>query len=134
MHDYYSPLVPPLISPTILTGNLENQPSNLADVVSCFALLHWAYSATSSYRSLDAVIKHLSSLGKIVTIIEWIDIDDDAVRYLKHEEINGGGEGYSFELFMEGMVRWCGGVEDLGGEEGRESRRTYLCWREKRGE
>mmetsp|Transcript_26842 Transcript_26842/g.50874 ORF Transcript_26842/g.50874 Transcript_26842/m.50874 type:complete len:371 (+) Transcript_26842:81-1193(+) len=135
LHAYLNvvlPSPPPLSRPLVVRGNLQTQPFGLADVVSCFALMHWAYSATASFRNLDGLVGHMAKLSKKATLIQWIAPSDSAIQYLNHISLNGGStegpDGYNEENFVKALNKHCGGVEDLGSEDGRETRRTYLCW------
>ncbi|GEM_PF-2049250 len=55
-----------------------------ADVVFAFALVHWIYSCTSDYGSLEKVIQKLASLTNAVLIVEWIEPEDAAIKFFGH--------------------------------------------------
>ena len=59
-----------------------------ADVVSAFALLHWLWSATEEFGSLQAIVDGLASLARRAVLVQWIDPSDDHVKRFGHFTIN----------------------------------------------
>jgi tRNA A-37 threonylcarbamoyl transferase component Bud32 len=59
-----------------------------ADIVIALALVHWLYSCTSTFGSLDAVIGKLAALTNYMLVVEWIDPDDGAVQWFGHVRWN----------------------------------------------
>lgn len=55
-----------------------------ADVVFAFALIHWLFSATENYLSLDKIIGKLSALTSDVLFVEWVDPRDSAFSVGNH--------------------------------------------------
>jgi SAM-dependent methyltransferase len=55
-----------------------------ADVVIALALVHWLYSCTSVFGSLDAVVGKLASLARHLLIVEWIGPEDEALSWFGH--------------------------------------------------
>ena len=58
------------------------------DIVLALALVHWIYSCTSIYGSLDAVVGKLASLANYMAIIEWVEPGDQAVEFFHHLDWN----------------------------------------------
>lgn len=59
-----------------------------ADLVFAFALIHWIFSCTAGYGSLDKAIQKLSELTNEVLIVEWIEPDDQAIEFFHHLDFN----------------------------------------------
>lgn len=96
------------------------------DIVIAFALVHWLYSCTSLYGSLDAVIEHLSSITKEAAIIEFIDPQyDNAMSWFKHHEYNKDVqmEPYNKENFLKALNKHFKTVERVG-----ETRKHREVW------
>lgn len=55
-----------------------------ADVVCVFALIHWLYSCTGDFGSLNSLTKFLQGLTKKTLFVEWIELDDGAIKYFNH--------------------------------------------------
>ena len=55
-----------------------------SDVVVAGAIIHWVYSCTSAFGSLESIIEYLASHTKHVLIIEWVSPNDQAIREFKH--------------------------------------------------
>jgi len=83
-----------------------------ADIVLALALVHWVYSCTALFGSLDSIIKKLSQLTRYMLIIEWIDPADPAIEFFRHIEWNKDyvREPYTLEAFERALsqyfVRW----------------------------
>lgn len=87
-----------------------------ADVVLAFALVHWLYSCTAAYGSLEAVVAKLSSLTRHLLIVEWVEPDDPAVRFFRHTDWNPAvARGpYERKAFEDALDRHFPRVERLG--------------------
>ena len=98
-----------------------------ADVVLGFALVHWLYSCTATYGSLDAVIHKLAVLTRSVLLVEWVDPHDEAIRFFDHLGWNPAciRDTYSLEAFEQALRRYFGHVEILG--EVTPTRRLYAA-------
>ncbi len=48
------------------------------------ALIHWIYSCTYAFGSLDEAVSFLKKLTKQSLFIEWIDPSDSAIEFFKH--------------------------------------------------
>ena len=76
-----------------------------ADIVYALALVHWLYSCTAVYGSLDAVIGKLASLTNDVLLVEWIAPEDEALRWFghtswNHERTDGAYDVATFEAAL----------------------------------
>jgi hypothetical protein len=58
------------------------------DVVTAFALVHWLYSCTASFGSLDRIVDTLAGMTRRVLIIEWVEPSDGAIQAFKHTDFN----------------------------------------------
>ena len=86
------------------------------DLVLAFAMVHWLYSCTAGYGSLEAVINKLAQLTHRVLLIEWVDTKDPAIRSFKHTDWNPAlAKGpYTREAFEEALCRHFHKVEIAG--------------------
>lgn len=102
--------------------NLRIQNANVeywqepADVVFSLALVHWIYSCTAGYGSLDAAIGKLSSLTTYVLIVEWVDPKDPAIAFFRHIDQNPQchQHAYSFDNFHRALRRHFRRIEKIG--------------------
>lgn len=62
-----------------------NEPS---DIVLAFALVHWLYSCTALFGSLDNIIKKFRQLTRYMLIVEWISPEDEAINFFHHLDWN----------------------------------------------
>jgi len=87
-----------------------------ADLVLAFAMIHWLYSCTANYGTLDAVVGKLASLTRSVLLTEWIAPEDTAIRSFKHTEWNPQVDkgGYCLEAFEAAMRTHFRKVEVIG--------------------
>ena len=56
--------------------------------MSAFALLHWLWSATEEFGSLQVIVDGLASLARRAVLVQWIDPSDDHVKRFGHFTIN----------------------------------------------
>jgi hypothetical protein len=101
-----------------------------ADLVLAFALIHWIYSCTSDYGSLDLSIKKLASLTNQMLVIEWIEPDDEAIKFFKHTEWNQDiiSEEYSRENFENALSKYFKKWEYVG--DIKSTRKLYFAYKE----
>jgi tRNA A-37 threonylcarbamoyl transferase component Bud32/precorrin-6B methylase 2 len=87
-----------------------------ADVVLAFAMVHWLYSCTAGYGSLEAVINKLARLSRLVLLVEWVENEDAAIRSFKHTDWNPSllKGPYNREAFEEALCRHFHKVEIVG--------------------
>jgi SAM-dependent methyltransferase len=93
--------------------NLEAVNSNVndwsqpADVVIALALVHWLYSCTALYGSLEAVIQKFATLTNYLLLVEWVDPADPAIEFFHHTDWNqaNANEPYTFSLFEEALSK-----------------------------
>lgn len=71
----------------IVKANVADQ-KNPADIVLATALVHWIYSCTALFGSLDAVVERLARLTNYMLIVEWIDPEDPAIGFFHHTDWN----------------------------------------------
>lgn len=100
-----------------------------ADVVVALAMVHWLYSATTGYGSLEAVARELAARTGTLLLTEWVAPGDGAIEFLRHTTINvgEGAEAYSYAAFRSALEGQFGLVEDVGPVSG--TRRLLACWR-----
>jgi serine/threonine protein kinase len=87
-----------------------------ADVVLALAMVHWLYSCTEMFGSLDAVVERLSMLTKFMLIVEWVEPEDPAIKFFHHIEWNKEQlkEPYSAALFEKAMARYFSRYQLIG--------------------
>jgi predicted RNA methylase len=61
-----------------------------SDIVLALALVHWVYSCTALFGSLNSIIKRLAELTRYMLLIEWVDPEDPAIRFFHHTDWNRG--------------------------------------------
>jgi hypothetical protein len=98
------------------------------DVVIALALIHWIYSCTALYGSLDAVMRKLRQLTKYMLIIEWISPEDQAVNFFHHLDWNKEiiQEGYTLEAFEASLARYFARYSVIG--EASPTRTLYVAF------
>lgn len=79
-----------------------------ADFVIALAFIHWVYSCTANYGSLEKIIKKLADSSNYALIVEWIAPDDPAIQYFDHLNWNQDviEEKYTFELFQKALNKY----------------------------
>jgi hypothetical protein len=87
-----------------------------ADVVLALALVHWVYSCTADFGSLDAVIAWLASLSRHALIVEWIAPQDSAIANHHHTDFNPQShhQPYSYGAFRAALAKYFPSVTYLG--------------------
>jgi hypothetical protein len=87
-----------------------------ADMVLAFAMVHWLYSCTAAYGSLDAVVAKLAGLSRSVLLVEWVAPEDEAIRSFKHTRWNPrvAQGAYNLEAFEAAMRKHFRKVEMIG--------------------
>ncbi|MGA3180103.1 MAG: hypothetical protein ABSF38_07165 [Verrucomicrobiota bacterium] len=87
-----------------------------ADLVLAFAMVHWLYSCTANYGSLEAVVRKLAGLSRAILLVEWVAPEDPAIRFFKHTEWNPQVDkaGYNREAFEGAMRKQFRKVEVIG--------------------
>jgi predicted RNA methylase len=58
------------------------------DVVNAMAIIHWLYSCSAFFGSLENVINYFSNLTSNTLIIEWISENDEAIKHFGHINYN----------------------------------------------
>jgi glycosyltransferase involved in cell wall biosynthesis len=84
-----------------------------ADVVFALALIHWVWSCTATYGSFSAILEVLVKMARKVLVVEWIDVDDKAIRKFGHLDHNKDvhQEAYTRANFVKalkkvGVIEW----------------------------
>jgi len=90
----------------ILKSNIDslNEPH---DVVFCLDLVHWIFSCTEGFGSLDRIIEKLGQLTNYMLIIDWVSPDDEAIKFFKHLDFNKQliREEYNIDNFEKALSR-----------------------------
>ena len=99
-----------------------------ADIVCALSIIHWIYSCTDIFGSLDLIIEFLSKITKEVIIIEWIEPKDEAINYFKHINFNKKYiiDEYGKDLFIEGLKKYFTSFESIGYTR-QHTRELYIC-------
>ncbi len=100
-----------------------------ADNVLALALIHWIYSCTSLFGSLDAVIKKLADLTKHMLIVEWVDPIDEAISFFHHLDWNKElvQASYTFDAFIQALDTHFVRYEKIG--DINSTRQLYIAYR-----
>jgi hypothetical protein len=103
-----------------------------SDIVTAFALVHWLYSCSSKFGSIEAVISFLAGLTNDLLLIEWIAPEDPAIAFLKHTEFNAAcvTGPYTFAAFDAALHQHFEVVEPLGYVE--PTRKLFAAWKSRR--
>lgn len=113
----------------VIEGQVSDY-AEAADLTFAFALVHWVYSCTEGYGSLDAVIGKFAELTNEVLVIEWIDPSDKAMKEFDHisfgKEIQS--EEYTRENFEAALGKHFGKWEIAG--ETRPGRELYIAYKQ----
>lgn len=115
--------------------NLEIAKSNMtdwsepADITVALALVHWVYSCTALFGSLDSVIERLAQLTKYMLIVEWVEPTDPAIAFFHHIDWNKeytSGD-YRLEAFETALANHFARYELIG--EVLPTRKLYAAFR-----
>jgi hypothetical protein len=100
-----------------------------ADIVFALSIIHWLYSCSASFMSLESVIVFLSSLSKRFMFIEWVGPEDRAILKFNHLGYNNNEtkKDYSFDVFHDSLKKQFDNVVRLGSVS--KTRSIYLCSR-----
>jgi len=100
-----------------------------SDVVNALALIHWIYSCTSTFGSLERAIKFLSDLTNETLIIEWVEPTDPVMNILHHIDFNKESieEEYNFDNFIKALHKYFKDVYHVGDVSG--TRYIFKCTR-----
>jgi hypothetical protein len=96
-------------SPWAFGSPLPDGTEQSVDVLVVGALIHWVYSCTADYGSLDLIVEYLSSLVKHVLLIEWVGPADPAIELghiRKHKQVHK--EPYTRDLFEQALLKHFG--------------------------
>ncbi len=98
------------------------------DIVLSLAMIHWLYSCTETFGSLDKVISYLKSLTHEVLILEWIDPSDPCIKFFKHTDFNPDvkTDEYTKNNFLDALLKNFGKVEFAG--ELNPTREIYVVY------
>ena len=99
----------------IIEDNFEEIQSK-ADIVVALAFIHWAFSCTAKFGSLDSVIKKLAEMTNYALIVEWIDPEDPAIKFFDHIHWNSDyiSETYSFSTFEAALKKYLPRMRLIG--------------------
>ncbi|MEM7083793.1 MAG: hypothetical protein AAF465_13770 [Pseudomonadota bacterium] len=93
-------------APKTIQSKVEGLSHN-ADVLFAFALIHWLYSATEQFGSLDRIIAKLSEHGKQTLFIEWVGPECPDIKGFGHLDMNASvqQEAYTKEKFVAALEK-----------------------------
>lgn len=97
------------------------------DVIMGLAIIHWLYSCTSDFGSLDAIVAWFAAHCTEGCILEWVDPSDAAIAKLHHVDRSKDvhKEAYNETNFLSALHRYFGCVSCH--PYGSPSRRFYCC-------
>lgn len=100
-----------------------------ADVVLAFAMVHWLYTATTGFGSLERVAEELANRTRGLLLVEWVAPNDGAIEFFGHLEINRreGSAAYTREALVAALRERFEVVEEVGRVSG--TREVLACWK-----
>ena len=109
---------------TIISDNINNY-NGQADIVNALSIIHWIYSCTSIFGSMENMIRFLKKITKEVLFIEWIDPSDEAIKYFKHLDYNKSmvDDSYNYESFISELNKNFTSVKMIGNT--RDTRKIF---------
>lgn len=112
----------------VVGGRVVDCPDT-GDVVLALALVHWLYSCSETFGSLEAIIEWLASLAGYVAVIEWVDPTDPAIAFFGHLDWNPDvvTGPYTLQAFEAGLARHFARYEVVGDVSA--TRRLYAAFR-----
>ena len=111
------------------TMNIQiSQLNKTSDIICALSIIHWIYSCTEVFGSLDLILKFLSKITKETLIIEWIEPEDEAINYFKHIDFNENyvTDKYCKDLFIIALKKHFSSFESLGYTR-EHTREIYMC-------
>lgn len=77
------------------------------DLVVAGALIHWVYSCTANFGSLERIVEYLKKGTNRFLLIEWVDPKDPAMKSFKHTNFNKAvqKESYSLTNFVQALEK-----------------------------
>ena len=108
----------------IICGNIDSY-DDKADIVNALSIIHWIFSCTSILGNMGNMIAFLRDLTKETLFIEWIDPEDEAIKYFKHLDYNkqSTDESYNYHNFISELNKRFNLVEMIG--ETRSTRKIF---------
>jgi 16S rRNA G966 N2-methylase RsmD len=118
-------------SEPIIQQNRAQLVTSVADVLFVFALVHWLYSCTEDFGSLDSIVAKLSSICRTTLFIEWVGPECSAIQSFDHlsrnPEFHKGP--YNKERFIEALKQHFPHVKRIG--KVRDAREIWMASRSK---
>jgi SAM-dependent methyltransferase len=87
-----------------------------ADVVLALALVHWVYSCTAVFGSLESIFERMAELTRAELYVEWIAPEDPAIGFFHHLDWNPGSalEPYTLDSFESALGKHFRRWERIG--------------------
>ena len=100
-----------------------------SDIVLALAFVHWVYSCTALFGSLNSIITRLAELTRYMLLIEWVDPEDPAIGFFHHTDWNRGSirEPYTRTAFEAALTRHFARHQSFA--EVSPTRRLYVAFR-----
>ena len=100
---------------TIKKENISNI-NHASDIVIALSLIHWVYSCTSIFDSMEKLILFFKSITNECLIIEWVDIEDNAIKCFNHldHNYNFTNNTYNHKQFIDNMEKYFSSVVKIG--------------------
>lgn len=100
-----------------------------ADITLALALVHWIYSCTAIFGSIDSIVRKLAEITNYMLIVEWIEPGDPAIEFFHHIEWNKNyvRDEYEIQQFEKSLSD-CFARVDLAGDIS-PTRRLYVCYK-----
>ena len=97
------------------------------DTTLALALVHWLYSCTAKFGSLDEVVGHLRKLTRKQLFVEWVDPKDSRISRHGHIKFNKNciTAPYDRKHFLRAMAKHFDRCDLLG--DTRKTRQLYIA-------
>lgn len=101
------------------------------DIVIALAIVHWLYSCTEKFGSIDKVIERIAKMTNYMLIIEWVAPEDPAIEFFHHIDWNNDiiEEAYTFQNFTKSLAKHFKKVIPL--TELSPTRKVFLAYKQK---
>jgi serine/threonine protein kinase len=100
-----------------------------SDIVLALALVHWVYSCTALFGSVNSIVKRLAEMTRYMIVIEWVDPEDQAIKFFHHTDWNRRSvrEPYTRTAFEASLARHFARHQFVG--EVSPTRRLYVAFK-----
>lgn len=100
-----------------------------ADITISLALIHWIYSCTANYGSLDSAVFKIAQLTGYMAVIEWVEPEDQAIDFFHHLDWNAEliSDSYNRSEFIRALNKHFARYELAGNIS--ETRQLFVAFK-----